>query len=193
MWLWVCLFITAVGVTINDQVEMSQNQFYEAAAPQFYTSASVPVHASHHVDHRLRPAHSQLYQQVAFTNQKQEKHHETREKQESQELGASSAASGSQESHTYDRPIRKLTTELIKTYKQINENYYARKRQRETEETSASKKAAPKVGYDDENYDYIVRNGEKWCDRYEIECLIGKGSFGQVRGWRSIDAIVTTL
>jgi dual specificity tyrosine-phosphorylation-regulated kinase 1 len=35
-------------------------------------------------------------------------------------------------------------------------------------------------GYDDENYDYIVKVGEKWFDRYEIESLIGKGSFGQV-------------
>ncbi|MEQ2161924.1 Dual specificity tyrosine-phosphorylation-regulated kinase 1A [Goodea atripinnis] len=35
-------------------------------------------------------------------------------------------------------------------------------------------------GYDDDNYDYIVKNGEKWMDRYEIDSLIGKGSFGQV-------------
>lgn len=34
-------------------------------------------------------------------------------------------------------------------------------------------------GYDDDNYDYIV-NGEKWMDRYEIDSLIAKGSFGQV-------------
>ncbi len=35
-------------------------------------------------------------------------------------------------------------------------------------------------GYDDDNFDYIVKNGEKWMDRYEIDSLIGKGSFGQV-------------
>ncbi|ESN96202.1 hypothetical protein HELRODRAFT_68132, partial [Helobdella robusta] len=35
-------------------------------------------------------------------------------------------------------------------------------------------------GYDDENHDYIVMHGEKWDDRYEVDSLIGKGSFGQV-------------
>ena len=36
-------------------------------------------------------------------------------------------------------------------------------------------------GFDDENHDYIVRPGEVWLERYTIDCLIGKGSFGQVR------------
>jgi hypothetical protein len=35
-------------------------------------------------------------------------------------------------------------------------------------------------GYDDENNDYIVKRGECWDDRYDVESLIGKGSFGQV-------------
>lgn len=35
-------------------------------------------------------------------------------------------------------------------------------------------------GYDDENNDYIINIGEKWMDRYEIQSVIGKGSFGQV-------------
>ena len=35
-------------------------------------------------------------------------------------------------------------------------------------------------GYDDEDHDYIVKPGEKWMDRYEIDSRIGKGSFGQV-------------
>ena len=36
--------------------------------------------------------------------------------------------------------------------------------------------------WDDENHDYKVRPGERWMDLYEIDSLIGKGSFGQVRG-----------
>lgn len=35
--------------------------------------------------------------------------------------------------------------------------------------------------WDDENHDYKVRPGERWMERYEIDSLIGKGSFGQVR------------
>lgn len=29
-------------------------------------------------------------------------------------------------------------------------------------------------GYDDDNHDYIIKNGEKFLDRYEIDSLIGK-------------------
>jgi dual specificity tyrosine-phosphorylation-regulated kinase 1 len=36
-------------------------------------------------------------------------------------------------------------------------------------------------GYDDENNDYIVKHGECWDDRYNVDSLIGKGSFGQVK------------
>ena len=44
-------------------------------------------------------------------------------------------------------------------------------------------------GYDDDNYDYIVKNGEKWLDRYEIDSLIGKGSFGQVKEGFGLDPL----
>ncbi|MGH0186214.1 UNVERIFIED_CONTAM: hypothetical protein FKN15_034789 [Acipenser sinensis] len=81
-------------------------------------------------------------------------------------------------------PLRKLSIDLIKTYKHINEVYYAKKKRRhqQGQGDDSSHKKERKVyndGYDDDNYDYIVKNGEKWMDRYEIDSLIGKGSFGQ--------------
>ena len=43
-------------------------------------------------------------------------------------------------------------------------------------------KCAPsrRSGWDDENYDYVVKNGELFNDRYTVSTVIGKGSFGQV-------------
>uniref|UniRef100_A0A182Q465 dual-specificity kinase n=1 Tax=Anopheles farauti TaxID=69004 RepID=A0A182Q465_9DIPT len=82
-------------------------------------------------------------------------------------------------------PLRKLSVDLIKTYKHINEVYYAKKKRRaqQTQGEDTSHKKERKLyndGYDDENHDYIIKNGEKFLDRYEIDSLIGKGSFGQV-------------
>jgi len=63
--------------------------------------------------------------------------------------------------------------------------YYAKKKRKQ--QAAAQDDTRPQKerkvfndGYDDNNYDYIIRNGEKWNDRYEIDSLIGKGSFGQV-------------
>lgn len=63
--------------------------------------------------------------------------------------------------------------------------YYAKKKKRkelEKNEDGGHKKERRLYndGYDDENFDYVIKAGEKWFDRYEIESLIGKGSFGQV-------------
>ncbi|XP_074652300.1 dual specificity tyrosine-phosphorylation-regulated kinase 1B-like isoform X2 [Tubulanus polymorphus] len=82
-------------------------------------------------------------------------------------------------------PLRKLSVDLIKTYKHINEVYYAKKKRRAQQaqgDDSGHKKEKRlyNEGYDDDNHDYIVKPGEKWMDRYEIDSLIGKGSFGQV-------------
>ncbi|XP_048779226.1 dual specificity tyrosine-phosphorylation-regulated kinase 1B-like isoform X1 [Ostrea edulis] len=83
-------------------------------------------------------------------------------------------------------PLRKLSVDLIKTYKHINEVYYAKKKRKVAGgqgDESSHKKGKVNVyndGYDDANHDYIVNPGEKWLDRYEIDSLIGKGSFGQV-------------
>ena len=108
-------------------------------------------------------------------------------------------------------PLRKLSVDLIKTYKHINEVYYTKKKRRaqqtqggDGDGTGAGgggggggagggggggvgghshRKKERKLyndGYDDENHDYIVKSGERFMDRYEIDSLIGKGSFGQV-------------
>ncbi|XP_042653150.1 dual specificity tyrosine-phosphorylation-regulated kinase 1B-like isoform X3 [Tyto alba] len=82
-------------------------------------------------------------------------------------------------------PLRKLSVDLIKTYKHINEVYYAKKKRRAQQgppDAAGTKKERRlcNEGYDDDNHDYIVRSGERWLDRYEIDSLIGKGSFGQV-------------
>ena len=63
---------------------------------------------------------------------------------------------------------------------------YAKKKKRSNnqviEENGLNKKEKRNLndGYDDDNHDYIVRPGEVWLERYTIDCLIGKGSFGQV-------------
>ncbi|XP_063385517.1 serine/threonine-protein kinase minibrain [Cydia fagiglandana] len=82
-------------------------------------------------------------------------------------------------------PLRKLSVDLIKTYKHINEVYYAKKKRRAQQylgEDGSHKKERKLYndGYDDDNHDYIIKQGEKFLDRYEISSPIGKGSFGQV-------------
>ena len=78
--------------------------------------------------------------------------------------------------------------------------YYAKKKRRHQtgQGEDSSHKKERKVfndGYDDDNYDYIVKNGEKWMDRYEIDSLIGKGSFGQVYfcKWFNIILVITCV
>jgi hypothetical protein len=166
--------------------------------PRMYATYVSPSHPF--ADPRNHPPHHQEGNQESYqednqesnqgSNQlkegnqegNQESNQKTTEQSDGNDFAASSScASGSAFRNPTDAPLRKMTTELIKTYKQINENYYARKRQRQQErETSASKKALLNDGYDDENCDYIVKNGERWLDRYEINSLIGRGSFGQV-------------
>lgn len=82
-------------------------------------------------------------------------------------------------------PLLKLSVDLIRTYKHINEVYYAKKKRRAQQlvgEDGSHKKERKLYndGYDDDNHDYIIKRGEKFLDRYEISSPIGRGSFGQV-------------
>lgn len=57
--------------------------------------------------------------------------------------------------------------------------YYAKKKRRaqQPQGDDSSHKKERKLyndGYDDENHDYIIKNGEKFLDRYEIDSLIGQ-------------------
>ena len=74
--------------------------------------------------------------------------------------------------------------------------YYAKKKRRAQQEAEAEARPQKerKVfngGFDDANCDYIVRNGEKWNDRYEIDSLIGKGSFGQASLHKQICLVIS--
>jgi dual specificity tyrosine-phosphorylation-regulated kinase 1 len=93
-----------------------------------------------------------------------------------------------------DRPLIKLSVSLIDTYKQINTVYYedrdarrhARAKEKSAKALEQQQQQQPGVGgannhgWDDENYDYIVTQGEIFYNRYKIKERIGKGSFGQV-------------
>jgi dual specificity tyrosine-phosphorylation-regulated kinase 1 len=68
--------------------------------------------------------------------------------------------------------------------------YYEKRKRRQEERVASTanlagqakkeKKSSFNNGWDDENYDYIVKNGELFNDRYVVSTVIGKGSFGQV-------------
>ena len=58
--------------------------------------------------------------------------------------------------------------------------YSKKKRPHHGGSGSLEKRKGKSNDWDDENHDYRVRPGERWMDRYEIDSLIGKGSFGQV-------------
>eukprot|EP01091_Cochliopodium_minus_P017216 TRINITY_DN6682_c0_g1_i1.p1 TRINITY_DN6682_c0_g1~~TRINITY_DN6682_c0_g1_i1.p1 ORF type:complete len:446 (+),score=90.39 TRINITY_DN6682_c0_g1_i1:83-1420(+) len=66
-----------------------------------------------------------------------------------------------------DRPIYKLTINLLNTYQHINKVF-------------TSKSISNNNNVDDNNGDYIFKKGDIFDDRYIIEKKLGKGSFGMV-------------
>jgi len=72
-------------------------------------------------------------------------------------------------------PMYKLSVDLLKTYKQINQIYYNTKKKAEQTTGKDSND-----GYDDDNADFIIKINDVLYDRYVISSILGKGSFGQV-------------
>lgn len=72
--------------------------------------------------------------------------------------------------------VKNLRTDLRRFIFQV---YYAKKKRRaqQMQGEDGSHKKERKLyndGWDDDNHDYIIKNGEKFLDRYEIISLIGK-------------------
>lgn len=78
----------------------------------------------------------------------------------------------------------KLSVDLIETYKFINKVYYDQKAKKKLEREAAAKQSDSSYSgnWDDDNYDYIVKENENFGEggRYTLKEKIGKGSFGQV-------------
>jgi hypothetical protein len=87
-----------------------------------------------------------------------------------------------------ERPVVKLSLQLIDVYKKINRDYYTSRNadgnrpagNNSRDASGGNGQGAQNFGWDDENYDYILHPGEMIQGRYKIEERIGKGSFGQV-------------
>eukprot|EP01088_Endostelium_zonatum_P021076 TRINITY_DN8091_c0_g1_i1.p1 TRINITY_DN8091_c0_g1~~TRINITY_DN8091_c0_g1_i1.p1 ORF type:complete len:483 (-),score=68.87 TRINITY_DN8091_c0_g1_i1:85-1533(-) len=67
-------------------------------------------------------------------------------------------------------PLRKLTIHLVSTYKKVSQIY----KQDQLNQTRV------KSEYDDDNGDYILRRGEVINNRFTVESVLGRGSFGIV-------------
>lgn len=204
-------------VANNSQIQQSRLQQAPTNLP-FVTDSSLPVVHHHQQQQRQFLNHgfpdqghlqSSQEQQSIFTMQDQTTHlqssnHITMRTPYIQPINAR---------NPLERPVVKLSVNLIDTYKRINENYYKNKRRRENAEAAAAAAVATAAaaatvtkadkpqerknqaavhnhGWDDENYDYILRRGEVLEDRYRVEERIGKGSFGQVV--RAFDMVSNT-
>mmetsp|Transcript_7946 Transcript_7946/g.11823 ORF Transcript_7946/g.11823 Transcript_7946/m.11823 type:complete len:657 (-) Transcript_7946:66-2036(-) len=172
---------TSTPSSANNQSAMD---YAMASAEQFSRGAQHQHQPQHHTQQPQQPQHHRNYQQ----------------QQQQQQQGGSQSASripvpmhdqvaypyGAR--HIHDRPIVKLSVSLIDTYKNINRVYYEEKEARAKAKASESSgarrdgslKGVHNNGWDDENYDYIINEGDLFLDRYEIKTKIGKGSFGQV-------------
>jgi dual specificity tyrosine-phosphorylation-regulated kinase 1 len=72
-----------------------------------------------------------------------------------------------------DRPCVAMSLRLVRFYKKVNERFFSKKRK---------EGAGPfyNDGYDDRDGHYIVIPGEEIMERYAVQEILGKGSFGTV-------------
>eukprot|EP00754_Rhynchopus_humris_P014411 Rhum_TRINITY_DN14385_c8_g2::Rhum_TRINITY_DN14385_c8_g2_i1::g.86089::m.86089/K08825/DYRK1; dual specificity tyrosine-phosphorylation-regulated kinase 1 len=77
------------------------------------------------------------------------------------------------------RPVYKLSVDLLATYKKINDQFYAKKRKESAAKLSNNGKIF-NDGFDDDGGNYVVQIGEEIAQRYIVSDILGKGSFGVV-------------
>ena len=79
--------------------------------------------------------------------------------------------------HSHLAPLPKHIPHTLTHRTQV---YYSKKKRPHHGGGADKTKRGKSEDWDDESHDYRVRPGERWLERYEIDSLIGKGSFGQV-------------
>ncbi|CUG84967.1 serine-threonine protein kinase, putative [Bodo saltans] len=89
------------------------------------------------------------------------------------DAGAAADQGTSSDAERYVRPAVALSVNVMTLYKGINKRYCEYRRQNS---------AAPRYngGYDDREGHYVVMYGEEVLDRYTVQEVLGKGSFGTV-------------
>ncbi|KAJ6236531.1 serine/threonine-protein kinase minibrain [Anaeramoeba flamelloides] len=112
-----------------------------------------------------------------YPNQKENEQSEGRGeyKFNGEETEYGSSESSFQPRDSSERPIIKMSVGLLNTYKKINQLYYSHKSILKKEQFTVTKNV-----YDDENYNYLIKENEIFAGSYQIIKLIGVGSFGQV-------------
>ena len=181
---------------IHQQLQDIQQNMYQQHAPfagqqlQQQVLASLPRGAGYYGAAQQQPPTAQqpLYAQHLLQQQQpQQQQQQQQQRQQSMQQRSLQPRIGRVPA---DRPLIKLSVSLIETYKNINAVYYQNrdaKKQARTQKSTTNKSVfesggagTNNNGWDDDNFDYIVTQGEIFYNRYKIKERIGKGSFGQV-------------
>lgn len=85
----------------------------------------------------------------------------------------------SQKRDSSEAPLRKLTLRLLQTYQLVNQKYYITY-QKQKHKIPQRTKGEDNNGWDDADANYKVTIGEIIDERYEVQEILGSGSFGRV-------------